>query len=191
MPDLSTPEGQASIDELITPETALIVVDNLSCLCRTGRENEAESWIPVQGWALRHRAAGRSILFIHHSGKNGEQRGASKKEDVLDVVLKLKRPIDYEPSQGACFEVIFEKARHLTGEDTTSFEATLTTGNDGNQAWVFKDVSQTTYERVIDLANNGLSQSDIAAELEINKSTVSRHMRKAKADGKLMEPAKK
>jgi len=158
---------------------------------RSGRENEGESWLPVQGWALRHRAAGRSVLFIHHSGKNGEQRGNSKKEDVLDLVLKLKRPVDYEPSQGACFEVIFEKARHLSGEDTTSFEATLTRSEDNGQAWVFKDVVETTYERVVSLANEGLSQVEIANELEVNRSTVSRHIRKATVEGRLEKPAKK
>lgn len=185
MPDLSSEAGQAAVDALVAPETELIIVDNLSCLVRGGKENESESWIPVQGWALRHRAAGRSILFVHHSGKGGEQRGTSKREDVLDLVLKLKRPADYEPSQGACFEVIFEKARHLSGSDTTSFEATLTADETGKQLWVFKDVTETTYERVIELVNIGLNQNDIAHELDINKSSVSRAVKKAKAEGKL------
>ena len=115
MPDLSTLEGQTAVNAMLTPETALIVVDNISCLCRSGRENEAESWLPVQGWALRQRAAGRAVLFIHHSGKNGEQRGASKREDILDTVIKLKRPVDYEPSQGAVFELIFRKGAASQG----------------------------------------------------------------------------
>lgn len=190
MPDLSTPEGQAAIDALVTADTALIVVDNLSCFIRSGRENESESWLPQQGWALRHRAAGRTVLFIHHSGKGGTQRGSSKKEDVLDLVLNLKRPIDYEPSQGACFEVVFEKSRHLTGADTTSFEATLSTDEHGKQSWVFKDVQETTFERVVSLANEGLSQADIAGELGINKSSVCRHIRKGKEQGKLSEKSK-
>ncbi len=184
MPDLATPEGQAAVNAMLTPETALIVVDNISCLCRSGRENEAESWLPVQGWALRQRSAGRAVLFIHHSGKNGEQRGASKREDILDTVIKLKRPVDYEPSQGAVFELIFEKARHLTGEDTASFEARLTTNPaTGLQEWVYKDVAQTSFERVVNLANEGLSQSEIAKELQINKSNISRHWKKAIEQG--------
>jgi DNA-binding MarR family transcriptional regulator len=32
---------------------------------------------------------------------------------------------------------------------------------------------------VVTLANNGLSQKDIALELDINKSNVSRHIRRA------------
>lgn len=184
MPDLSTIEGQTAVNSMLTPETALIVVDNISCLCRSGRENEAESWLPVQGWALRQRAAGRAVLFIHHSGKNGEQRGASKREDMLDTVIKLKRPVDYEPSKGAVFEVIFEKARHLKGEDTASFEAQLTTNAlTGLQEWIYKDVAQTSFERVVTLANEGMSQYEIASELQINKSNVSRHWNKAVEQG--------
>ena len=191
MPDLATPEGQAAVNAMLTPETALIVVDNISCLCRSGRENEAESWLPVQGWALRQRSAGRAVLFIHHSGKNGEQRGASKREDILDTVIKLKRPVDYEPSQGAVFELIFEKARHLTGEDTASFEARLTTNPaTGLQEWVYKDVAQTSFERVVNLAVEGLSQTEIANELQLNKSNVSRHLKKAVEQG-LIQRGKK
>jgi hypothetical protein len=191
MPDLSTVEGQTAVNAMLTPETALIVVDNISCLCRSGRENEAESWLPVQGWALRQRSAGRAVLFIHHSGKNGEQRGASKREDILDTVIKLKRPVDYEPSQGAVFELIFEKARHLTGEDTASFEARLTTNQaTGLQAWVYKDVAQTSFERVVNLAGEGLSQSEIAKELQINKSNISRHWKKAIEQGLIQRNSK-
>lgn len=191
MPDLSTLKGQAAVNDMLTPETALIVVDNISCLCRSGRENEGESWFPVQGWALQQRAAGRAVLFIHHSGKNGEQRGASKREDILDTVIKLKRPIDYDPSQGAVFELIFEKARHLKGEDTASFEARLTTNPlSGLQEWLYKDVALTSFDRVVTLAKEGLSQHEVANELQINKSNVSRHWKKAVEQG-LIHPGKK
>jgi hypothetical protein len=191
MPDLSTLKGQSAVNDMLTPETALIVVDNISCLCRSGRENEGESWFPVQGWALQQRAAGRAVLFIHHSGKNGEQRGASKREDILDTVIKLKRPVDYDPSQGAVFELIFEKARHLKGEDTASFEARLTTNPlSGLQEWIYKDVALTSFDRVVTLANEGLSQHEVANELQINKSNVSRHWKKAVEQG-LIHPGKK
>jgi len=192
MPDLSTTEGQALVDSMITPETALIIVDNISCLCRTGRENESESWLPVQGWALRHRACGRSIIFIHHSGKGGAQRGNSKKEDALDVVLDLQRPVDYEPTQGARFEVEIKKGRHLIGEDAESFEAQLTTGPNGFQVWIYKTVTQSTFDRVVVLANEGLNQTEIAKELDIHKSSVSRHWKHAEAAGLIKtEPKEK
>lgn len=184
MPDLSTYEGQNVVDAMIKPEIELIVVDNISCLCRSGKENESESWIPVQGWALKQRAAGRAVLFIHHSGKNGDQRGASKREDILDTVVKLKRPADYEPSDGAAFELIFEKARHLTGSDTSSIEARLTLNEETElQEWVYKDTALSTFDRVVNLANDGFSQIEIANELQINKSNVCRHLKKAVEQG--------
>ncbi|MGA8698620.1 MAG: AAA family ATPase, partial [Xanthobacteraceae bacterium] len=94
LPDLGSPEGQAELDAQIS-DAELIILDNISTLVRSGKENEAEGWALVQEWALRHRRAGRSIIFVHHAGKNGVQRGTSKREDVLDTVIVLKRPADY------------------------------------------------------------------------------------------------
>lgn len=95
MPDLATNRGQKLIEKYITDEVDLIIVDNLSCLVRSGKENDGESWLPIQEWALKLRAKGKSVLFIHHSNKNGGQRGTSRKEDVIDNVVCLKHPINY------------------------------------------------------------------------------------------------
>ena len=185
IPDLATDYGQKLIEKYITDEIDLIIVDNLSCLVRSGKENDGESWLPIQEWALKLRAAGKSVLFIHHSNKNGGQRGTSRKEDVLDNVICLKHPINYTPDQGALFEVHFEKARHLYGEDIEPFEAQLVTDTSGKQYWQVKLLEQSTYEKVAVLANDGLNQKEIADELNIHKSTVSRHVKNAKVRGNL------
>lgn len=183
MPDLATHEGQEAIDAIMG-ETELIVIDNLSSLARSGgRENDAESWLSIQPWALRQRQQGRSVLFVHHSGKGGAQRGTSKKEDILDTVLTLKRPADYNPQDGAVFEVHFEKSREMHGEDANPFEARLQTDEHGISTWTYTSVEDSTYDRVVTLANEGLSQKEIADELGINKSNVSRHFRKATEAG--------
>ena len=77
----------------------LIIVDNLSTLCRGLKENDADKSfrVPVQQWALAQRRAGKSVLFIHHGGKSGQQRGTSRKEHVLDTVIRLLHPPDYRP----------------------------------------------------------------------------------------------
>ena len=115
-----------SIEKLITEQTKLIVMDNISTLIRSGKENEGESWLPVQEWALRLRSRGKTVLFIHHSGKGGQQRGTSRREDVLDTVIALKKPADYKQQDGAHFEVHFEKNRGLYGDDVKPFEVRLT-----------------------------------------------------------------
>lgn len=177
MPNLSTKEGQDAIKPF-TDQVKLIVIDNLSTLVRSGEENKGDDWLPVQQWALRMRAEGRTVLFIHHAGKGGAQRGASRREDVLDTVICLKRPSDYEASQGARFEVHFEKARGIFGKDVEPIEAQL--GSEGlKEHWAVSSVEQSNYQKVIELANLGMAQRDIAMELGIDKSTVSRHLRKA------------
>jgi putative DNA primase/helicase len=45
-----------------------------------GRENEAESWSPVADWVLHLRRRGIAVILIHHGGKNGQQRGTSKRK---------------------------------------------------------------------------------------------------------------
>lgn len=45
-PDLSTLEGRTVLKDL-SEDSELIVIYNLSCLFRSGVENEAESWQPV------------------------------------------------------------------------------------------------------------------------------------------------
>jgi hypothetical protein len=191
MPDLSTREGQQTISAVADRVKAeLIVLDNISCLVRGGgRENDAESWLSVSEWALLQRQAGRSILFIHHAGKGGQQRGTSKREDLLDAVIALRRPPDYDPAEGARFEIHYEKARHLSGIDVDPIEAKLTVDEGSQSTWAWRSVSESTYDRVISLANDGLTQTEIAEELGINKSNVSRAWRKAEAAGLLQNAA--
>jgi len=183
LPDLATQAGQAEIDAMVEDDTALVVVDNLSAWARTGAENEAEAWLPIADWALRLRRRGVALLLVHHDGKNGGQRGTSKKEDLLDAVIQLSRPADYEPSQGSRFVVKFTKARHLVGEQGDSIEAFLE-GNDTSVSWQWTPVEAATFGRVVELANAGLKPGEIADELSINKSTVSRHLRRARDEGR-------
>ena len=183
MPDLATIPGQTIINELITDEIELIIVDNLSCLVRTGNENEAEQWAPIQAWALRLRAQGKSVLFIHHSSKGGSQRGTSKKVDVLDSMIMLKRSETYTQDQGATFEVHFEKSRGFCGDDATPFEASLTQDEQGLPCWTTRSLEDSDFDKVIKLLNKGISQKEIAETLKVSKSTISRHATRARNEG--------
>lgn len=179
IPDLSSTDGQAAIDAHVDDSISLIILDNLSSLARSGIENDAESWLPLQTWALRHRAAGRSVLFVHHSGKGGAQRGTSRREDVLDTVIGLRKPAEYSPEQGAKFEVHFEKARGFYGEDAKSFDAALVTDAKGKQVWTLSDLEDTRETRVTELFSDGMRPNDIAAELNVGRATVYRQLKKA------------
>lgn len=183
MPNLYTPGGQQVITDL-AGDAQVIIVDNLSCLVRGGKENEGESWKPVQEWALRMRAEGRSVVFIHHAGKGGQQRGTSGREDVLDTVIALRRPTDYEPDQGARFEVHFEKARALYGEDVTPFEAMLKTTSRGVQAWDVRPVSEASEEQILEYLELGMGNADIISEIGCSKATFFRRKKELTESGK-------
>lgn len=184
IPDLSTLAGQKLVEEHLE-DAKLLVLDNLSSLFRTGSENEAESWKGAQEWFLSLRRRGISVLLIHHANKNGSQRGTSKKEDLLDTVISLRRPEDYSPEEGARFEVHYEKARNFYGEAAEPFEVQLKEEND-RYFWVVKDIEDDEEtKKIVELYQEGKSQRDIAAKLKMSVSTANKKIQKAKAGGKI------
>ena len=181
MPNLAKPEGWAMLEPLLDG-IALIVVDNIATLARVGRENEAESWLPVQSWLLVQRRAGRSVLLVHHAGKGGNQRGTSAREDILDTVISLTRPSDYQTSDGARFIVNLTKARGLSGQKANPFEASITEQPTGGLGWTVKDLKDLRFEQVAELVGLGMSIRDIAEETGIARSTVHRLVKKLEAE---------
>lgn len=175
MPNIATIEGQAQLATIMN-DVDFVVVDNIATLGRHGRENESESWTPVQGWLLSLRRAGKSVLLVHHSGKNGEQRGTSAREDILDTVIAMKRPDDYQAEEGARFEVHLEKARGLCGAEAKPFEAALTLDNDA-AVWITRPLEDALNARILALHNEGLSARDIAKATGKHHATVSRRLK--------------
>jgi len=183
IPDLATPEGQHLINNNITDDIDLIILDNLSSLIQSGKENESDSWQPIQTWLLALRRQGKTVLLIHHAGKSGSQRGTSKRADVLDSVIRLERPDGYLQEQGARFNIHFEKSRGFYGEDAKSFEAGLIKDRNGNSTWITNTLKETTIEAVARLLNEGMSQENIAKKINRDPSTISRHAKKASERG--------
>ena len=126
-------------------------------------------------------------MQIHHAGKGGQQRGTSRREDVLDTVISLKRPRDYIQAEGARIEFHFEKSRAILGDEVKPFEARIEskTNKEGLELlkWTWKSLEDSTYDSVCRLANEGLENWEICKELEIHKSTVSRYVKRGKEEG--------
>jgi len=180
-PDLARPEGQQQVEEHLSG-VRLLILDNLSALCRSGKENESESWIPIQSWLLKLRSQGISVLFVHHANKTGNQRGTSRKEDMLDTVVVLRKPADYHPQEGARFEVHYEKARGFYGVEARPFEAWLK-GEDDKTFWQIRELETCQSEKIMELHREGLKQRDIAQEIGVSAATVNRAIKKAKEGG--------
>jgi hypothetical protein len=184
MPDLSTPEGQASIEPHLE-NVGLVVADNISTLCRTGEENAAEGWLPSQDWSLSLRRRGISLVWVHHTGRNGNMRGTSKREDILDTVILLEKPTGYKPEEGARFKVTYLKNRGFMGDDASSFETQYSV-DDGKANWVCRP---TNYDmevaQIAELVNNnpGISLRKIEDEIGFGKNKAGRLRNEAKSRG--------
>jgi putative DNA primase/helicase len=181
--NLARPEHQAAVEAQLDG-AELLVLDNLSTLVNGGRENDAESWDAVQSWLLQLRRRGVAVLLVHHAGRGGEARGTSKREDVLDTVINLKRPEDYDPEEGARFEVHLTKARGIAGDDALPFEAKLQVV-EGRDLWTCTTLRDREMDEVERLSHEGGKVRDIAAELNISKSKVNRLQAKLRAEGRL------
>ena len=180
MPDLSTASGQAMIEPLLKG-VDMVVLDNIATLCRTGKENESQSWQAMQAWLLDLRRRGITVLLIHHAGKSGDQRGTSAKEDIMDTVISLRRPREYAMAEGARFEVHLTKARGILGDDAKPFEANLIA--EGNVLhWQVREIEDVELEELKRLLGEGYSIRDCAEEMGKSKGAIQRL--KKKLEGK-------
>ena len=186
LPPLDTDEGQRLLLGQID-DARLLVIDNVSTLMGSGSENDAEAWAPSQRLLLDLRRRGVAVLMVHHSGKAGTQRGTSRREDVLDTVVKLARPKDYVSEEGARFEVSFEKARGLAGGAVCPIEARLELDEMGRAAWTFAYAARRNEERAVEMLRQGMKPGNIAMELSVSRATVYRWRTKAIQNGQVKE----
>jgi KaiC/GvpD/RAD55 family RecA-like ATPase len=170
--NLAHPKIQEELDRHLEG-IDLLVLDNLSSLAVIMRDNDADSWNAMQTWLLRLRRRGVSVLIIHHAGKAGDQRGTSRREDVLDTSISLRRPADYKAMDGARFEIHIEKGRGIHGDHAKPFEAKLTTLN-GLHVWTMTDVEDPKMAEVRRMLEEGATQREIERITGIPKSTIAR-----------------
>jgi KaiC/GvpD/RAD55 family RecA-like ATPase len=88
----------------------LLIFDNLSSLRMGVEENDNSALDQILVWLMSLRHKGYSTLIVHHAGKTGEQRGASRLEDLLDTTIKLE-PSETATNEVASFDLSFTKTR--------------------------------------------------------------------------------
>jgi putative DNA primase/helicase len=168
LPDLGYYTGQNRLMEM-WGDPELVVLDNLSSLVGF-KSGNPDCWTELQRFLMMQRRHGRAMLVVHHANKKGDQRGTNRREDILDLVVALRRPADYQATDGARFEIHFEKARGLFGDAADPIEARLQTDHHGVARWSSRPLHVGELERVAELLETGLNPNQIAQELGISKS---------------------
>jgi Replicative DNA helicase len=171
IPNIASIEGQDKIEPYLDG-IELLILDNIATLSSGGDENDKEFWNPIQSWLSGLRKRDISVLFVHHAGKGGAQRGTSARDDILDNVISLQHPADYSMQEGCRFNVVFEKARDLFGQDVTPFEAKLTTGEFGNSIWVTRETDTSPRQKVIEMSTLDCPVKEITAVTGLSKNEV-------------------
>jgi transcriptional regulator of acetoin/glycerol metabolism len=87
---------------------------------------------------------------------------------------------------GAKFEVHYEKNREWAGEEAKPFQAQLTQLESGLHRWETTPLEDSTRDRVIEAYKQGNhNYSEIAREIGVDRSTVSRYAQEARHSGYL------
>lgn len=166
-------------DQEINPKA--IIFDNLSAMTCGIDENSNSEQDGILSFFRELRHMGYTIIFVHHTGKNGDQRGASRREDFLDLSIKLSDP-STPAIEGARFQVEFSKVR---GKMPTpySFECELISDESGLLTWSLsdqvKDIDALTSCLQYIQKTGTQMQIDIVKALNLPKGTVSKAVKKA------------
>jgi putative DNA primase/helicase len=182
VPDLGTPEGRKQLDRIIRRRKPdLLILDSKTSLVRSGVENEAESWAPIQDWLMDWRGEGLCIILLHHEGKSGKPRGTSKMEDVLDTVggLRVVEDEDYQ-SKGSVFELKFTKTRGFPAGDAPPLLLHFQVV-DGKMQWTHQTVRDERLARISEMLELKMTHKQIADELGIkSRSRITQLVKKIK-----------
>ena len=162
-----------------------ICFDNLSCLTDY-KENDNDDWTSMLDMYTLLKHEGHSICHVHHVGKGGHQRGASRKHDALDTVIHLKRPEEYDASEGAVFNVKFDKHRHFAGEYARSFKCAIKVDDNNKVSWDISDFKDVASEELLTAYCMGLpdiTYTKLEEEFGISKSSIGRTIKHCVKNG--------
>ncbi|MYM34047.1 AAA family ATPase [Duganella sp. FT94W] len=180
---IDTIEGQRQIDALIPDGIRLIIVDNLSAWTSGGRE-DGNSWAGIKTWLIAKRIAGVAVLLIHHAGKNGQQRGSSAHEDLLDYSILLTPLPNSADREDTRFSVQHTKLRDNLPELRKTFEYTIWVQDQALQFEVAPAGFQVSAHDAewLSLHEDGMSYEEIGRKYGVNKSTVSRRLKRLREE---------
>jgi hypothetical protein len=170
----------------------VIILDNISSLTTGVDENDNSGQDTLRDFMVGLRHKGYTIIQVHHTGKGGAQRGASRREDQLNLSIILDVP-EVPDSQGRA-KFIFKntKVRGMKMPKPDSFEAVLGEDEHGYGAWLLNSAPSKEKEKWIQILKfindkKPSTQLEIAGHFQSAISTINQHIKKARAKGLLGE----
>jgi putative DNA primase/helicase len=180
--DLATEAGQKELDaEIEKYASELIMLDSISTLVRSGDDNDVASWRAVQDWSLKHRARGRTGVYLHHHGRSGQPRGTSMREIVLDARIKVTHDKSLSTDIETAIKLEFPKSRAFFGADSAPRLMYMSTAS-GAAVWRSETIEASNREKVKELLDQGWTQADIAKDIDLTQARVSQLVKQIKTE---------
>jgi len=164
-------------------DPALVVLDSVSSLAGL-RDPDPDRWRALKRFLKGQQAAGRAVLLICHGGKKA-MRDIGCPEDAFDLVLSMRRPEDWRPGDGDCFQLHFEKAKGLRADDVQPIDARLQAEPNGRWRWQWQQRLDLEFEEAVGLLRQGLDVETMADRLGRSRATGFRLQRRARRLGLL------
>lgn len=165
IPTLARMAGQRLIEDALDC-TDVLILDSISSLFGIST-NDEENWLQIQNWFKQLRSKGLAIIFLHHAGKSGLQRGHSRAEDMLDISIKLSQPRNYSPEQGLRCVLQFDKVRGTAMVDSAPLTISLETLN-GEAVWKTAASAEEQKQQAFALYDTGASVRVVAEQLGVS-----------------------
>ena len=167
-PDLATEDGLKKLLDK-SKGVDLVVIDNLSTTMRTGEENDAAYWTNMQVALGELRKRGTAVLLVHHSNKQGDQRGTSAKDVTLNGKMRL------EKQDGAMYRLEYEKHRSLSADQAPTVVAEMYEDDAGLPVWTHQTIANNHQEFIRWLKSGECgTQADIAEKMEVSAPYVAK-----------------
>lgn len=185
-PDLASEDGQRQLLSKVSAfQPDLVILDNFSTLCEVEDENNASSFNPVLN-LMRQLKQGRvAVILVHHSRKDGNSyRGTSKMAVIFNSIFALGHPNGVPSTQGAHFELRWEKYRGLRDGRVRNLDVRLSDGR-----WSHEPLTDDQLEQMVTLIRtlDYPDQESLAARLGVAQGTISKLKRKAVAQKLITE----
>jgi AAA domain len=171
---------QAITARCIETGVKLLVLDNLSTVASGMKENDTDAWEMVNNWLLDFRRRKIAVILVHHAGRNGEMRGASKREDNAFWIIVLddaKKQAD--DKRGARFISRFTKPSRNTPDEIPAYEWHVSTDAITGEITVTHKQAQSldVFRKLIE---EGVTEcGQLAEELKVSSGTISKWAHKA------------
>lgn len=173
-------EDQVALAEMLN-DGDVFLIDNLSTAASGMAENDNDAFDAIKGWLLELRGRRITVLIVHHAGRNGEMRGASRREDMAHWIISLKD--DSGDGEKKAWVTHFKKCRNCQAMEAPSLKWTITTSS---SPLVVTCELHSGPEAMFALIRDGVERaSELAEELNVTTGCVSKWAKKLAADGRI------